>query len=145
MRIAQLSLGIPTSPLSKEAAAEERKRSMIRGRPRRLTDASVVKVAVSPELVPRIDRIRENMNATRPEFVRSALERLLHKTTHTLPDSIKEHSPRKVGRCAYWKVPVAPEMLARIDSIGLGMGIKKYWRQRIITHAIEEGIRYHLK
>lgn len=135
MRSAQLSLGLPSAPLTKDQLVAQRKHELIRGRPRRLPVGSVVvKISVRPELVPRIDRIRRWMTATRPEFVRSAIETMLSTSkTPTLPAN--RNLP---GRCVYWKIPFSPATLAQIDSLGIALGVS---RQKIITMAIVQYIQ----
>ena len=137
----QLRLGIAATPsvskITPEQARTVRKNSLIRGRPRRLQSGSkVVKVAIHPDKVKRIDRVRSMMNATRPELVRNAVHMYVGKHVGSELPQHKKTPRLKKGRCDYWKVPFSPAVLSGVDTLALQLGKKR--RQQIINLALDE-------
>lgn len=77
------------------------------------------------------------MVATRPDFIRTALERYVesHSEGKDVP-SLEKPVARKPGnRAAYWKVPFAPDILQWLLDISILTGNT---RQQLINLAIDE-------
>ena len=147
MLAVQLRLGLatPAKYNSPEQIRLQRKHELIRGRPRRLSDGSkVVKVAVTPQKAIKIDRIRQMMNATRPECVRNAVHMLIGKYADVDSFSAGPKTKRlKAGnRCEYWKVPFSPSTLAGIERLAAKLGPKR--RQQIINLALDEMLKLYV-
>lgn len=146
VNVVQLSLplSIPPRPLTKEEAVAKRKHELIVGRPRRLEPGSkVIKVGIPQKMVRQIDRVRGMMIATRPDFIRTALEDYVasHPSGEGVP-SLEKPVARKPGhRAAYWKVPFPPTVLRWLQETSTLTGNT---RQQLINLAIESLVAQYL-
>ena len=143
----RLPVAVEQRKLTPVEQRKKRTHDLIAGRPRRLPPgAHVIKASIPPATMQQIDRMRMAMSATRPGFVRNAVDALLEKYGDSRPlSSSQKTTTRKPGekgvRQEYLKIPFGPEVIRSIERLAKTMGKT---RQGIISLAIVEYLAKYL-
>lgn len=136
----------------KHASVKDLRKALASFTDKWLQDSRVIKVSIHRDKSQVIKRIAKRLDATRPEVVRTAVEKFVSSNKEKLgndPATNVQRVPVK-GRCEYLKVPFDPETLRIIgnsDSVKrktVANGLCRVYgmtRQQLINLALDEYIQ----